>query len=307
MHETTTVCVRCGTAIAEPTGRFCPKCGTRVLRPNESPLAVISFRWLLSMLILAQVAGIALVALFGNSAGNLFVVQVFLAAWAVFVVWRYRLSVAALLGRVPRGYNWGGALLLVPAMIVYAVGATAVVYYSVASLDNELAASLLFQPLEESVTAVFIAAVVVAPIVEEMTFRGLRFGTLAERWGKTAGMVVSSGLFAVLHLDPIGAFVFGMAACVLYVRTRTLLVPIAVHALNNLLVGLLSLGGLGDAQAPTDWAAFWTQYLYIGFIAMLVSSPIVFGLLGRWWPAKDTVLPYRANVHTGDDTGEVAL
>lgn len=295
MSAATTVCVRCGTAIPELTSRFCPKCGTRVLRANESPLAAVSFRWLLFVLILAQVVGGALVVLVGGTAVDLFVPQVFLAAWALFIVRRYRLSSAALLGSVPRGYNWGGALLLVPAMIVYAVGATAVVYYSLATLDNDLAASLFFEPLEESVAVFFIAAVVVAPIVEEVTFRGLLFGTLAERWGKTAGMVVSSGLFAILHLDPIGAFVFGLAACVLYVRTRTLLVPMAVHVLYNLLVTLLSLSGLSDNQTPVDWAAFWTQFLYFGFVAMLVSSPVVFGLLGRWWPARETEMPYKAN------------
>ena len=158
-----------------------------------------------------------------------------------------------------------------------------------------MAASLLFEPLEESVAAVLLATVVVAPIVGVVTFRCLLFGTLAERWGKTPGMVVSSGLFAILHLDPMGAFVFGLAACVLYVRTRTLLVPMAVHVLYNLLVALLSLSGLSDSQTPTDWAAFWTQFLYYGFITMLVSSPVVFGLLGRWWPAKETEMPYRAN------------
>ena len=50
-------------------------------------------------------------------------------------------------------------------MIAYAVGATAVVYYSLATLDNDLAASLLFEPLEESIAGFFIAAVFVAPIV----------------------------------------------------------------------------------------------------------------------------------------------
>ncbi len=233
--------------------------------------------------------------LFGGTPADLLVLQVFLAVWALFIMRRYRLSSWALLGRVPRGYNWSGALLLVPAMIAYAVGATAVVYYSLATLDNDLAASLLFEPLEESIAGFFTAAVFVAPIVEEVTFRGLLFGTLAERWGKTAGMVVSSGLFAILHLDPIGAFVFGLVACVLYVRTRTLLVPMAVHVLYNLLVALLSLSGLSDSQTPTDWAEFWTQFQYYGFIAMLVSSPVVFGLLGRWWPSRETEMPYRAN------------
>ena len=90
-------------------------------------MAVVSFRWLLFVLILAQIAGGVLVALFGGTPADVFVPQVFLAVWAPFIARRYKLSSWALLGRVPQGYNWGGALLPVPAMIVYAVGATAVV------------------------------------------------------------------------------------------------------------------------------------------------------------------------------------
>ncbi len=57
MSTATSACVRCGTAIPETSIKFCPKCGTRIVRPDESPLAVVSFRWLLFVLILAQVAG----------------------------------------------------------------------------------------------------------------------------------------------------------------------------------------------------------------------------------------------------------
>jgi MFS family permease len=136
--------------------------------------------------------------------------------------------------------------------------------------------------------------VVLAPIIEETIFRGLLFSRLTKKWGMTRAMIVSSVLFGLLHPDPVGKFVFGFVACVLYVHTQTLILPIVLHALHNGIVFAFTFvesdGGL--AYSSPD---YWGQFAYEGLVAMLVASPVVFMLLGRWWPSRGTQLPYETN------------
>ncbi len=80
--------------------------------------------------------------------------------------------------------------------------------------------------------------VILAPIVEEFVFRGVfltRFAAKTSMWG---GILISSLLFGVLHLDFVGAFLFGIIASLLYLRTGNLLLPILFHMLNNALAAL---------------------------------------------------------------------
>jgi uncharacterized protein len=77
---------------------------------------------------------------------------------------------------------------------------------------------------------------VLAPIVEELVFRGLLYGWVAGRWGGTAGLVVSSLVFAAAHFEPAHivlvlplGFLFGW----LRRRTDSLLPSLFSHIVNN--------------------------------------------------------------------------
>ena len=87
-----------------------------------------------------------------------------------------------------------------------------------------------------------ISLVILTPILEEFIFRGF----LLHRWCRTIGtqraVILSSVIFGIVHPDPIGAIAFGIAMCILYLRTRSLLIPILCHAINNLVVWLIEAG-----------------------------------------------------------------
>jgi membrane protease YdiL (CAAX protease family) len=83
---------------------------------------------------------------------------------------------------------------------------------------------------------------VVAPIVEEITFRGYLFPALTRWRGPWIGALVGALVFGAAHcavyppqLLPLMA-VFGFGACLLYWFTGSLLPGIALHAMNNALV-----------------------------------------------------------------------
>lgn len=88
----------------------------------------------------------------------------------------------------------------------------------------------------------FLVGGIVAPVAEEIVFRGLIFGYL-RRWGVPAAVFISTALFAALHLPavPITQIVGGLVFAVAYHTGKSLMVPIVIHVLGNLAIFTLSL------------------------------------------------------------------
>jgi len=93
--------------------------------------------------------------------------------------------------------------------------------------------------------AVYVVAVVAAPVFEEIVFRGLLFPWLVRRVGFWPGVTMVSALFAGMHLHVpslLPLFILSILFCVAYARTRSLWVPIGMHAcFNGVTIILLTL------------------------------------------------------------------
>jgi len=91
---------------------------------------------------------------------------------------------------------------------------------------------------------------VLAPLVEEMVFRGLLYGWLAGLWGTTAAWLISSLCFAAAHVElahVLLVFPLGLWLGWLRKRTDSLWPSLVAHMVNNGLAvaaaGLLDVGG----------------------------------------------------------------
>lgn len=89
----------------------------------------------------------------------------------------------------------------------------------------------------------FVAAVFIAPIAEELLFRGVLFNRLKIRIGAPLGIIISSIIFGSLHfygtapfMHVVTASIFGMLMCVFYMRHDNIFLNITVHFIGNLLV-----------------------------------------------------------------------
>jgi membrane protease YdiL (CAAX protease family) len=111
---------------------------------------------------------------------------------------------------------------------------------------NTICVSLLRIPFEPSAVTVVAntrspvwlaaAAVFVAPISEELLFRGFAFAGLQRRYGWVRGALFSSLAFAVIHLQPamiLAYFGIGFLLALLYYWTNSLWPCVAVHAAVN--------------------------------------------------------------------------
>lgn len=92
--------------------------------------------------------------------------------------------------------------------------------------------------------------VVCAPIMEELFFRAVIFKRISRKFNIYIGMLISSLIFGLLHIElaVIGAFIFGIACCILYIKYKNILIPMTVHFLNNLIAFLPQL----NINAPVD-------------------------------------------------------
>lgn len=84
--------------------------------------------------------------------------------------------------------------------------------------------------------SVFIVAAIIAPIVEEIVFRGFLFAGLAKRYHLGIAVGVSGGIFGGIHLQlfafPI-LFLLGVLLALLYKQTGSLWAPILMHFCIN--------------------------------------------------------------------------
>lgn len=77
---------------------------------------------------------------------------------------------------------------------------------------------------------------ILAPVVEELGFRGLLYGYMRGRTGIILSIIVSALVFAVLHVIIPPLFVMGAILAFLAERYRSIVPGMVLHATNNALV-----------------------------------------------------------------------
>ena len=95
--------------------------------------------------------------------------------------------------------------------------------------------SQLFGLLENPFWFLLVGAVL-APLVEEIFFRGFLFQGFRAKYGWATSMLLSSAVFAIAHLDPaslIPTFILGNVLAYLYHRSNSIWPGVMLHVLVN--------------------------------------------------------------------------
>jgi membrane protease YdiL (CAAX protease family) len=100
-----------------------------------------------------------------------------------------------------------------------------------------------------------LALVIVAPIAEEVFFRGVVFNAWMREGGRRAAYIGSAVLFGVIHLNLVAFLpivVLGLILAWVYERSRNIVAPIVTHAVfNGINVAVFLLADAGVIQLPT--------------------------------------------------------
>ncbi|WAC20048.1 type II CAAX endopeptidase family protein [Luteolibacter sp. SL250] len=85
-----------------------------------------------------------------------------------------------------------------------------------------------------------VSACLVAPVAEEILYRGVLFRSLANRTGILAAAALSAVIFSSVHFYDLHGFlsvaIFGFATALLYAATGSLMSAILLHVLHNVLI-----------------------------------------------------------------------
>jgi uncharacterized protein len=116
----------------------------------------------------------------------------------------------------------------------------------------------------------------VAPLAEELFFRGFMFSVLAARLGVWWGAAITGVIFGLIHLPGAPALgvavlvVFGAALCFVYFKTGSLIPCMALHAFNNAV-------SFGFTKSLPGWGI---ALLIVGSVASVVLVAVT--IARRW-------------------------
>ena len=138
-------------------------------------------------------------------------------------------------------FGIGGLFVTLPA---------ALVYQAIVGPDATSAVGGVFEGVRTgwpmAVTVLLLVAVV-APICEEVVFRGLLWGALEQRWGRVTAAIVSTLVFALAHLELQRApllLVVAIPIALARLYSGSLWGGIIAHQVTNLLPGIIMMFGL---------------------------------------------------------------
>ncbi|MDD3520493.1 MAG: CPBP family intramembrane metalloprotease [Actinomycetota bacterium] len=112
--------------------------------------------------------------------------------------------------------------------------------FKIAPPENKIAE--LVENGNVSSTILLIVVSLIAPICEELFFRGFIFQAFKQSWGVFAGLFISSFLFAAAHLELynfIPLMAIGWVLAYIFHKTKSLFPVIFLHSVYNLLMILV--------------------------------------------------------------------
>ncbi|MEM9225327.1 MAG: CPBP family intramembrane glutamic endopeptidase [Pseudomonadota bacterium] len=160
--------------------------------------------------------------------------------FAALSIWSNHIGAGPFAGSMTATFNWitaalvlGPLLLIVPSVIVSAIMAGQEDWQFSGEVNRAV-----FQ-MENWTLAYIVYGVLIAPVLEEVTFRGVALGALISRGiSPYAAAVLSSAAFAFIHLQYSPAamavvFVTGLGFAALRLLSGSILVPILAHMAAN--------------------------------------------------------------------------
>ncbi len=223
-----------------------------------------------------------------------------LAGWLFWICRRSGVDIRRLVGRVPADYDWIRRMLLLlvllAATMAFSLGSFYVFASGLAAISPgtlEFLLETLETPSDPSMLYLLlmpVIVVVVAPVLEETAFRGVLLNRWGHKWGMARAVIATSVVFGFLHANPVGITAVGIVTALLYLQTRTLIVPMIFHGANNLVATLA--GFVYETDGSLDVAAEIRESGLWGGLAVLATLPVLIWYIRRHWPGRDAGLPY---------------
>ncbi len=136
--------------------------------------------------------------------------------------------------------------------------------------------------------------VIIGPIFEEFFFRGILLTRWSIKWSTPKAIIFTSILFGILHTDVFGGIFSGYVLAIVYIKTKSLYVPICIHILNNFVVISITIYSVmtNHTSSETLNTSSIGNSIWIWIIVLLLLVAALLNFLRKNFPNKDWVIPY---------------
>lgn len=133
--------------------------------------------------------------------------------------------------------------------------------------------SKLMEQMTNDKATLILLAVIMAPVFEEIVFRGIIMKGLINKGLKPkTAILISAVVFGLVHGNPwqfVGAVLLGSVLGLVYYKTKSLLLPILLHAFNNLVSAILIFYGNTESFSETFKVSEWLL-LAVGIVLFTI-------------------------------------
>lgn len=120
-----------------------------------------------------------------------------------------------------------------------------------------------------------VATAILAPIVEELVFRGLVYTRCKELLGVVPATIISAACFGLVHgnlVQFVYAGILGVFLCIFYEKGRSVWVPIICHMSVNMIALLSTYYGIFGWMYTNNMTFIGALLVYTGLAVILVSN-----------------------------------
>ncbi|HLO47761.1 MAG TPA: hypothetical protein VK211_05010 [Kamptonema sp.] len=292
--------------------------------PEENPFCLIKFRHLVGWWLLVGIGISFQIAIPTSLRGIKFsgqdpfyqeIIVIYLAifsfAWLLRQFKLVGINVKQLVGKVAINYQWLPIVGLVIARVLFSIGSFRVSYYYLSFLNPSLVENLLIDNINNGLLVVAsktfspplycllsaINLLVVSPIFYAVIFQCFLLHRWATKWGNRGAIIALCLLFSL------GGYrhIFGIISLILvytllYLKTRTLIVPLIAIILDSaiFLMWSLLLTFLGYYKTVGVLEQFRSQFPF-GVFCLVLSAPWVMRFIYKNWYRIKEPLPYFTN------------
>ena len=239
--------------------------------------------------------------------------EIFISLLTVALLWRHcnlvGINLKQVIGKIPNNYQWLPLIGLVIARVLFSRGIVRIFYYPVSFIAPSFIEKNLDYNIFSKVSETFAPALyyllgginffIVDPLFMIFIFLGIALHRWTAKWGIRPAILAICLLFGVgSSPNVLGGISQVLIYTLLYIKTRTLIIPIIAWMLDRTLLFLIDEGfriyrSTTGLSALEQFRSEWP----LGVFFLVLSAPWLVRFIYKNWPRPNKQLPYFANVH----------
>jgi membrane protease YdiL (CAAX protease family) len=234
--------------------------------------------------------------------------RIFTIAWIVRQLELIQVKTKPIIGKVPSHYGWLPIIGLVIIRLIFSAGCFRVLNYPLSfifpSLIERYVHSNFFTLSSGSFSPplyyclLIIDAFIISPVAASFIFQGIILHRWSAKWGIRPAILMISILYSLYYMirgmNLLGGLSLGLMQTMLYIKSRTLIVPILARIINNAIFLLLDYLYLSVENSIEQFRS----HLEIGLFCIAVSTPLLIWILYKNRIRPNEQLPYFANINS---------